>query len=80
MLVNRSGLNGAWTIVPTLAENQEIELSIFSVIVDGFGEGQCSMVAFVFTDNYGWIRQSKWAVQLLASSCSPGVRAANVNL
>jgi hypothetical protein len=30
MLMNRSVLNGALTIVPTLTENQEIELSIFS--------------------------------------------------
>jgi hypothetical protein len=39
MLMNRSVLNGALTIVPTLAENQEIELSIFSAMVDGLSEG-----------------------------------------
>jgi hypothetical protein len=43
MLMNRRVLNGALTI----AENLEIELSIFSVMVDGLREGQWSMVAIV---------------------------------
>jgi hypothetical protein len=32
MLVNRRVLNGALTIVQTLAENKEIKLSIFSEV------------------------------------------------
>jgi hypothetical protein len=46
MLMNRSVLNGELTIIVlTLAENQEIKLSILSAMVDGLGEGQWSMVA-----------------------------------
>jgi hypothetical protein len=33
MVMNRSVFNGASTIVPTLTENQEIELSICSTMV-----------------------------------------------
>jgi hypothetical protein len=46
--MNRSVLNGALTIDPTIlltfAENQDIELSIFSAMVDGLDEGQWFMV------------------------------------
>jgi hypothetical protein len=39
ILMNRKVLKGVLTVVPTLAENQEIELSIFSAMVDGLSEG-----------------------------------------
>jgi hypothetical protein len=45
--MNRNVLNGALIIVLTHAENEEIELSIFSAMVGGHGEGQWSMVAAV---------------------------------
>jgi hypothetical protein len=47
--MNRIGLNGALTIVSTLAENEEIKLGIFSVMVDGF------IFVYIFDNAFGTI-------------------------